>query len=67
MTKRRARWISSDSDTETSDADSKVDMKSADELDVSCDVTFNIHVLESAPVLIYRFVVSELPISSLKI
>ena len=32
-----------------------------------CDVTFNIHVLESAPVLIYRFVVSELPISSLKI
>ena len=35
MTKRRARWISSDSDTETSDADSKVDIKSADELDVS--------------------------------
>ena len=30
-------------------------------------MTFNIHVLESAPVLIYRFVVSELPISSLQI
>ena len=30
-------------------------------------MTFNIHVLESAPVLIYRFVVSELPISPLKI
>ena len=28
---------------------------------------FNIHVLESAPVLIYRFAVSELPISSLKV
>ena len=34
---------------------------------INCDVTFIIHVLESAPVLIYRFVVSELPISSLEI